>query len=122
MPIKSLNNKDMIRSFLSESLKLYENVEVIIHIITVAAVKISVESVVESLVSQYTNHLTSTRQGTDESHALEEMIISENGPLLQHADGIIEEAMTAYWNSKKVSGWHFVRTSDNVKLGNQVLK
>ena len=63
---------------------------------TTAAVKLSVDSVVESLVSRYQNHLTATRQGAEESHALEEMIIAENGPVVQHADAIIEQAMNAY--------------------------
>ena len=64
---------------------MYNDVELIVHCICVASVKISVESVVESLVSRYENHFTSSRQRTEE-HALEEMIIAENGPLLQHTD------------------------------------
>jgi len=91
------------------------NVELIIHCISVAAVNISVESVVESLVSRYENHLTPTRQGIEKDHAREEMIISENGPLLQHADSIIDAAMGEYWKEKKVSGWQFVRTSENIR-------
>ena len=59
---------------------------------------IPVESVVESLVSRYKNHFTSSRQGTEE-HALEEMIIAENGPLLQHADSILQKAMENLWKS-----------------------
>ena len=115
LPAKSLTSKDMVKSFLSKDKGLYKNVELIIHCISVAAVKISVESVVESLVSRYENHLTPTRQGTEEDHAREEMIISENGPVLQHADSIIEAAMGEYWKEKKVSGWHFVRTSENIR-------
>ena len=82
---------------------------------TTAAVILSVESVVESLVSLYQNHLTATRQGTEESHALEEMIIAENGPVVQHADAIIEQEMNAYWRKKTMSEWHFVQKSDSIK-------
>ena len=85
------------------------------HCISVAAVKISVESVVESLVSRYENHFPKERCGTEESHALEKMVIAENGPLLQHADSIIEAAMNEYWKDKKQTGWHFIRKSDNIK-------
>ena len=63
-------------------------VEVIVHIICSAAVKISVESVVESLVSRYEKHFHSSRQ-MDEDHALQEMSIAENGPLLHQADPIL---------------------------------
>ena len=105
----------MIKAFLRKELKLYEDVEVIVHCITVAVVKISVESVVESLVSRYSNHISPMRQGTSEISSLEEMIISENGPLLQHADSIIESAMNRYWTEKKMSGWHFLRKSRNIE-------
>ena len=80
-----------------------------------ASVKISVEIVVESLVSRYENHFTSSRQGTEE-HALEEMIIAENGPLLQHADTILEKALENYWKSGGKDGeWHFIRRSQNIR-------
>ena len=80
-----------------------------------ASVKISVESVVEILASRYENHFTSSRQGTEE-HAPEEMIIAENGPLLQHADSIPEKAMENYWKSRgKDCEWHFIRRSKNIR-------
>ena len=49
--------------------------------ILAASVKVSVESVVESLVSKYEKHFDSSRQPS-EDHAVDEMIIYENGPLL----------------------------------------
>ena len=69
----------------------------------------------ESLVSRYENHSTATRQGIEESHALEEMIIARNAPLVQHADAIVEGGMNSYWREKKVSEWHFIRKSDSIK-------
>ena len=38
-----------------------------------------------------------------------EMDNSENGPLLQHADNIIERAMNKYWMQNRANGkWHFI--------------
>ena len=76
--------------------------------ICAAAVKLSVESDVESLVSRYEKHLKVDRQ-MEEENAEHEMEISENGPLLQHADNIIERAMNKYWRQNSVNGkWHFI--------------
>ena len=66
-------------------------------------------------MSRYKNHFTSSSQLTEE-HALEEMVIAENGPLLQHADSIIENAMEHYWKSGDKDGvWHFLRRSENIR-------
>ena len=68
-----------------------------------------------SLVSRYTNHLISVRQETVEEHAVQEMIIAENGPELQLVDLLIETAMSEYWRKEgKVSGWHYVQRSENL--------
>ena len=75
-----------------------------------AAVKISVESVVESLVSRYEKHYPSSRQMAEE-HTLEEMSLSENGPLLHQAESILKRAMDNYW---KGGPWHF-KWSYNIK-------
>ena len=81
------------------------------HCICVESVKISVESVVESLVSKYEKHFDSSRQPTEE-HAVDEMIILENGPLLHQADNVIEKAMRKYWKNGE---WHFIRKHENVR-------
>ena len=65
-----LSSRNIIKDFLNSSLKLFDGVELTIHIIRVAAVKISIESVVESLVSRYEAHFDKSRQFTEE-HALE---------------------------------------------------
>ena len=73
-----------------------------------AAEGAAVESVVEILVSRYEQHFDSSRQIT-EDHALEEMQIAENGPLLQHADSLLDRAMNNYWKSNSERGqWHFI--------------
>ena len=91
-----LDSKEIIQSILKkENIALFRNVKVIIHLICVACVKVSVESVVESLVSRYEKHFDSSRQPTKQ-HSLDEIIIAENEPLLHHADEILERAMCQY--------------------------
>jgi hypothetical protein len=44
------------------------------------------------------------------------MIISENGPHLHEADGILERSMNHYWSAKSQDGkWHFIRSGQDVK-------
>ena len=91
-----LDTKEIIQTILKkENIALFRNVKVIIHLICVACVKVSVESVVESLVSRYEKHFDSSRQPT-EQHSLDEMIIAENGPLLHYTDKILERAINQY--------------------------
>ena len=78
--------------------------------ICASAVKISVESDVESLVSRYEKHFKIDRQ-LDETQAEHEMEISENGPLISHADKLLNKAMNSYWKTHGGVGgeWHFTR-------------
>ena len=51
-----------------------------------------------------------------EEHALNEMVISENGPLLHHAETILEGAMDKYWKEHTVNGkWHFLRNTEDIR-------
>ena len=71
--------------------------------------------VVESIVSRYEKHFDLSRQ-PDEEHALNEMVIAENGPLLHHADEILELAMDRYWRKNTVNGkWHFLRNTQDIR-------
>ena len=58
---------------------IYSGIELTLQCIATSAVKISVESVVESLVSRYESQFDAKRQ-LKETNALDEMEISENGP------------------------------------------
>ena len=79
-----------------------------IHLICVACIKVSVESVLGSLVSRYEKHFDFSRQPTKQ-HSLDEIIIAENEPLLHHADEILERAMNQYWRVANRNGkWHFL--------------
>ena len=73
-------------------------------------------SLLSSSNAQYENHFTSSRQLTEEN-ALDEMIISENGPNLHEANGILERAMNRYWSKNSQNGkWHFIRSgTENIK-------
>ena len=97
--------------------QLYTGIELTLHSVCTAAVKVSVESVVESLVSRYEGHFDSKRQ-LKEEYALDEMEISENGPNLPNADKLLAAAMHKYWQSKANSldsSWHFCHKSDDVR-------
>ena len=77
--------------------------------------KVSVEIVVETHVSRYEQHFDSSRQ-LSEDHAVEEMQIAENGPLLQRADPLLDRAMNKYWKSNNEKGqWHFIRRTEDVR-------
>ena len=80
-----------------------------------SCVKVSIESVVEGLVSRYENHFSPARQPNEDS-SLNEMIIAENGPLLQYADNILEKAMNQYWKENTATGkWHFIRNTEYIR-------
>ena len=111
---KELDSKSIIKDLLCES-KLFTGIELTLHSITTAAVKTSVESVVESLVSRYETHFDAKRQ-LKEVHALDEMIIAENGPNLVHADKLLTSAMDKYWKEKSQDGsWHFCHRSEDIR-------
>ena len=91
----TLDSKSLIKDFLDTDRKLFKGVEIIVQVLCAAAVKISVESDVESLVSRYEKHFKIDRQ-LGEENADFEMEIAENGPLLIHADRILKNAMDIY--------------------------
>ena len=113
---KNHDSKELIKDFLNSDLKLFKGVEICLQSICAAAVKISVESDVESLVSRYEKHFKVDRQ-LNEENAEDEMEIAENGPLLIHADHILKAAMHKYWRAANPSGggaWHFVKGRSDV--------
>ena len=113
--VKDMDSKLLIKDFLQLS-KLYEGTELTLQCICTAAVKISVESVVESLVSRYENHFDASRQ-LKEDRALDEMEIAENGPEVVKADAVLSGAMNKYWAEKspKDPSWHFCHKTQDVR-------
>ena len=104
----------IIGDFISTDRKLYENVELSVQGILCASVKVSVESVVETVVSRYGTHFSKNRL-LNEENAIQEMLIAENGPEIFWADAILDKAMSAYWKTKTENGnWHFQKNSDSI--------
>ena len=54
--VNDLDSKELIKDFLRTDQRLFDGVEVILHCISTAAVTLSVESSVETLVSHYEKH------------------------------------------------------------------
>ena len=68
---------------------LYKGIEMINHITTSAAVKLSTESVLESNVSVWERHFDKTRAAAKETTMRDEVEIALNGPVLVEADEVI---------------------------------
>ena len=84
-----------------------------VHALVCASVKVSVESVVESLVSRYETHFHK-KGGLGEKNAMDGMEIAENGPSEFKADRLLTAAMNRYWKTETKSGqWHFSRQSSH---------
>ena len=117
--LENLTSMDIIKKLMGSNLKLYEGIELIMHTISAASVAISVESIVESVVSIYENRQNKSRT-IGEDRANLEMQIGFNGPNLSKADIILEKAMDAYFKSHKKGKWHF--TMDPCRLDYTVSK
>ena len=85
----------------------------IIHSICVSAVKMSVESVVESLTSKFEIHFNKFRN-VNEDTAHNEMMISVNGPSPARCDTVVMEAMKRHFKGQH--GIWFVRRSNDISL------
>ncbi|CAB3980645.1 LIGHT-DEPENDENT SHORT HYPOCOTYLS 6 [Paramuricea clavata] len=111
--VAQLNKEDLcsiklIKVFLETERKLY--VEMVMHVICVAAASMSVESVIESMVSIYENRNNKFRPISEERAVLE-MNIAINGPELPHADSIIQERHQNVLDDK--SGYDHILLSED---------
>ena len=79
--IDNIDSKQVLRDYLNTESQLYVGNEIIIHCLLSVAVKYSVESSVESLISRYEVHFGPGRQ-LDQENAHMEMYTAENGPIL----------------------------------------
>ena len=69
----------------------------------------------ESLVSTCEHRFSSSRKPLEE-HALNEMLIVENGLLLHHADRILEKSMDNYWKELNTNGtWNFLSHTADIR-------
>ena len=84
------------------------------HVISAASVALSVESIVESVVSIYENRQTKSRT-LGEDRANHEMQIGFNGPNLAKCDTILEKAMDSYFKAQKQGKWHFTMNTNKIE-------
>ena len=112
--LKKVYSKDLIIQFLSSKKKLFCGVELIMQAIAVASIKISVESIAESFISEYNRRNDKLRTLTDDA-ANFEMEISKNGPLVAECDAVVKEGLDSYFNTKTRSKkWNFITRSGAV--------
>ena len=112
--LNEIKSIDVIKRFLSKNEKLYEGIEFIMHSISAACVAISVESIVESVVSIYETRQTKSRTLSDD-RANYEMQVCYNGPNLAKADTMLEKAMDSYFKAHKQGKWHFTIDPNRLK-------
>ena len=112
---EKLSSLEIIVMMMNTEAKRWWGCEAVMDIICQAATMKSVESVVESWVSVLEHHASKTRNIKADT-IQEEMMISLNGPLIQHSKGEVEETMKAYWGKlKTLKDGHFTRRCERVK-------
>ena len=112
--VDNIDRKTVIKDFMRSDDKLYLGTELIIHCLLAMAVKYSVESSVETLISRYEVHFDSSRQlGEEKAHM--EMFVSMNGPVLVRADPLLKRAMDKFFKDKNPRGdgaWHMYHSDE----------
>ena len=108
------DTKQIISRLFSSKEKLYEDIQIVNHIISVAATKSTTESVIESFVSQY-EYGNNSRRNYVEDGICDTFEIQKDGPLVSKCDNLVRTALDNYFGDKKRKGWHFVM-NDNEKL------
>lgn len=102
------DSKHIIKQFLSTKEELFHRIEIIVHVITVAAIKVSTESVLESNVSVFERHFHKGRPMKEETME-REMQVAMNGTNLVESDGLLKHSVDRYWRGKR---WHFIKKKD----------
>ena len=101
--VDNIDSKTVIKDFMKSDDKLYLGNELIIHCLLAMAVKYSLESIVESLISRYQVHFDKSHQlGEEKAHM--EMFVSMNGPVLVRADPLLKRAMDKFFKDKNPRG------------------
>ena len=110
---ENLDSKELIKMFLNDERKIYKEIEIIIYCICASAVKLSVESAIESLTSKFEIHFNKFRNVKEET-AHNEMMISVNGPLPSRCDQVVMTAMKMHFRGQ--NGIHFVKKGVETKF------
>ena len=106
--LESSDPKHIIKTFMKRE-DLYDGIEIIMQATAVSAIKLSVESIVESFISVYNLHNNKLRPMEEET-VDDEMMIHLNGPEIGECDKILKLALDKHFNGKS---WHFT-TQNNI--------
>ena len=91
----------------SEKEKLFDDIQVVLHIAAYAATKSSCESIVESYISQYED-ASDARKNFKEESITDVFEIIRNGPLPSQCDKVVKMALNRYRLDQKNMKLHFV--------------
>ena len=93
--------------------------------IAVACIKISVEFIAESFISEYNRRNDKLRTLTEDAADFE-MEIAKNGPVMAECDAVVKEGLDLYFGTKtKSKKWNFITKAgavDGQLLGKRVSK
>ena len=104
--LQRMNSKMLIKQFVSDK-NYFTGVELIMHSVFVSSIKVSIESIAESMISKYALHFSKIRH-LDENKVHNEMMIDCNGPEIGENDAILKESLNHYFEGRK---WHFNTSS-----------
>ena len=96
--VKELDSEDLSRTFMIKP-DPYRNIEMFLPSICVGCIKLSVESVAESMISKYNIHNNELRCISEETAQLE-MLVAYNGPEIEESDKLLGEALTEHFMPK----------------------
>ena len=102
--LEKMDPKELIKQFMVDE-KLYTEIEFVMQACVVGSIKISVESIAESMISKYNIHNSKIRQIADDI-AEEEMMVDYNGPEIGEADKMLMEALHIHFKDNP-KGIHF---------------
>ena len=108
--MQELDSREVFKKFFSTNDKLYEGIQVVLHVSAVAATKSSCESVLESYVSQY-EYTSTHRKNFGEEGINDTFEIVKNGPCISKCDKVVRMSLNNYFQDKNVIGWHFITKS-----------
>ena len=100
--LKKTDSKELIQTF-GSSPSLYEGIELVMRATYEASVKLSVESVAESVISVYNLHNNQLRK-LNEDTANDELFVAYNGPEIGEADEVLRQALNLHFSKTRGGG------------------
>ena len=102
--LQAIDSRELFLDLFKTTEKKYEQIQVILHIISCAATKVSCESVLETFVSEF-EYAINSRKNFSEQGMSETFNIIKNGPLIPLCDKVVKESLDSMLGGNK---WHFV--------------